>query len=394
MGLIKAAIGATSGVLADQWRDYFYCNAMDAEILATKGHKRISDRSSNTKSDDNIISNGSIIAVNEGQCVIIVDQGKVTDICAEPGVFIYDSSTEPSIFYGSIDNKITIPLKQIGERLGFGGDPGQDQRVYFFNMKEIIGNKFGTAVPIPFRVVDSNIGLDIDIAIKCNGVFSYRLVNPLLFYSNVCGNIEEDYSREQLEGQLKSELLSTLQPALTELAESGIRYSAIPNSTTDLCIILRQMLSTQWRDLRGIEIASIGINSISASDECIGVIQQLQTASVMRDPTMAAASIVAAQSDAMRIAAANDGGAFAGFTGVGFANLAGGMTAQRLFDQTSKPMSVPPEEWICVCGHASTGSFCSYCGKPRSDSKWICRCGEGAVGNYCSHCGAPRCNVS
>ena len=192
MGLLKAGTGAVGGVLADQWREFFYCDSLDANVLAAKGQKRTSahGRSSNTKGEDNIISDGSIVAVNEGQCMIIVEQGAVVEVCAEPGEFVFESSSEPSVFAGNLGDSIRRSFETLGRRFTFGGDTGRDQRIYFFNTKEIVGNKYGTASPVPFRVVERNIGLDVDIAVRCNGEYSYRLVDPLLFYKNVCGNIQ------------------------------------------------------------------------------------------------------------------------------------------------------------------------------------------------------------
>lgn len=194
MGLLKAGIGAASGVLADSWREYFYCDSLDAGTLAVKGEKRTGGRSSNTRGEDNIISNGSIIAVNEGQFMIIVEQGAIVEACGEAGEFVFDASTEPSLFFGSAGEGLVDRLKasfeRVGSRFTFGGDTGKDQRVYYFNTKEIMGNKYGTATPVPFRVVDTNIGLDVDISVRCNGEYSYRIVDPLMFYKNVCGNVE------------------------------------------------------------------------------------------------------------------------------------------------------------------------------------------------------------
>ena len=211
------------GTLADQWKEFFYCEAIDKDTLVVKGQKRISGRSSNTKGNDNIISNGSGIAVADGQCMIIVEQGKVVEVCAEPGEFTYDSSTEPSIFTGKLGQSLKETFKTIGKRFTYGGDTGKDQRVYYFNTKELIDNKFGTANPIPFRVVDRNIGLDIDVSVRCNGIYSYRIVNPLLFYTNVCGNVESAYSRSEIDNQLKTEFVSALQPAFAKISQRNPR---------------------------------------------------------------------------------------------------------------------------------------------------------------------------
>ena len=203
MGLIKAGLGAVGGTLADQWKEFFYCESLDKDVMMTKGQKRVGNRSSNKKASDNIISNGSGIVVADGQCMIIVEQGKIVEVCAEPGEFTYDTSTEPSIFSGSFGEGIKETFKTIGKRFTYGGDTGKDQRVYYFNTKELIDNKFGTQNPVPFRVVDRNIGLDIDISIRCNGVYSYKIIDPLLFYTNVAGNVGDEYTRDQIDGQLK-----------------------------------------------------------------------------------------------------------------------------------------------------------------------------------------------
>lgn len=401
MGLIKAIGGAVSGVLADQWKEYFYCEAIGTDVLVTKGQKRISDtRSSNTKAEDNIISNGSIIAVNEGQCMIVVEQGKVVEVCAEPGEFVYDTSTEPSIFFGGLGEGIVNTFKTIGKRFTGGGDTLKDQRVYFFNTKEIVGNKYGTPSAVPFRVVDKNIGLDIDIAIRCHGEYSYKLVDPLLFFTNVCGNVQEDYRRETIDSMLKTELMTALQPAFSKISDLGIRYSAIPGHTEELSNALNEVLSKKWTEARGIAVASFGVSSVKASEEDEKMIKELQKSAVMRDPTMAAAAIVGAQADAMRGAASNEGGSMAGFIGLGMAQQAGGVNAQNLYamggnqagnvnaQQTAAP---EPGTWTCTCGAVNKGKFCTECAKPKpAEAGWTCACGALNKGKFCQECGKPR----
>ena len=323
MGLIKAGIGALGGTLADQWKEFFYCESMPKEVLVTKGQKRVGGRSSNTKGSDNIISNGSGIAVADGQCMIIVEQGKVVEVCAEPGEFTYDTSTEPSIFAGSLGESIKETFKTIGKRFTYGGDTGKDQRVYYFNTKELIDNKFGTPNPIPFRVVDSKIGLDLDVSVRCSGVYSYKIADPLLFYTNVCGNVEKEYSRDELDSQLKTEFVSALQPAFGRLSDLELRPNQIVTHNTDLENAMNAALSEKWGALRGLKVVSIAIGSVTLPDEDAEMIKQAQRVAIMRDPTMAAATLVGAQADAMKTAAGNQAGAMTGFMGMGMAMKCG-----------------------------------------------------------------------
>ncbi len=392
MGLIKAGIGAVGGVLADQWKEFFYCDAIDQEVLAVRGQKQIGSRSSNTKGNDNIISNGSGIAVADGQCMMIVEQGKVVELCAEPGEFIYDTSTEPSIFTGKLSKNILEVLKTIGKRFTYGGDTGKDQRVYYFNTKEIVGNKYGTQNPIPFRVVDTNIGMDIDVAVRCNGVFSYKIDNPPLFYTNVCGNFTDEYRRSSLDEQLKTELLTALQPAFAKISELGIRYSALPAHTTEITESLKEILSEQWTELRGITIVSFGLNSATISDEDAALIKDYQQKAALRDPAMGAAVMTGAYAQAMQDAAKNEAGAMTGFMGMGFAaNSGAGNNIQGMYQMAADQKANAPAAggWTCGCGTANTGKFCSNCGKPQPSS-WTCSCGTTNTGKFCSNCGNPQ----
>ncbi len=401
MGLIKAGIGALGGTLADQWKEFFYCESMPKEVLVTKGQKRISSRSSNTKGNDNIISNGSGIAVADGQCMIIVEQGKVVEVCAEPGEFTYDTSTEPSIFSGNLGNSIKETFKTIGKRFTYGGDTGKDQRVYYFNTKELIDNKFGTPNPIPFRVVDSKIGLDIDVSVRCSGVYSYKIADPLLFYTNVCGNVEREYTRDELDGQLKTEFISALQPAFGKLSDMEMRPNQIVSHNTELEDAMNTALSTKWGELRGLKVVSIALGSVTLPDEDAEMIKQAQRTAIMRDPTMAAATLVGAQADAMKSAAANENGAMTGFMGMGMAmNAGGGMNAQNLFSmgqqqqaqQQNAPAQPSDGSWKCACGTTATGKFCPECGRqrPAEEDSWTCSCGSVNKSKFCQNCGAKK----
>ena len=398
MGLIKAALGAAGGVMADQWLEYFYCDSLPENVMAVKGQKRSSGRSSNTRGSDNIISNGSVIAVADGQCMIIVDQGKVTEFCAEPGEFKYDASTEPSLFYGKLGKNILDTFKNIGKRFTFGGEAPKDQRVYYFNTKELIGNKYGTPSPVPFRVVDQRAGIDIDIAIRCFGEYSYRICDPILFYTNVCGNVSGDYTRDRLESQLKTELLTALQPAFAKISEQGIRYSALPGHTMEMADALNDVLSSKWRNLRGLEIVSFGVSSVKASEEDEAMLKELQRNAAFMDPTRAAAHLVGAQASAMQAAANNqNAGPAMAFMGMNMAGQAGGVNAQSLYQMGAQQQAAPAAAgWTCACGQSGiTGKFCPNCGKPKpapapAAGSWTCSCGATATGKFCPECGKPR----
>lgn len=415
MGLIKAGLGAIGSTFADQWKEFFYCEAIPKEVLMCKGQKRIGGRSSNKKGSDNIISNGSGIAVADGQCMMIVEQGRVVEVCAEPGEFTYDTSSEPSIFAGSLGESILQTFQTIGKRFTYGGDTGKDQRVYYFNTKELIDNKFGTPNPIPFRVVDSKIGLDLDVSVRCSGVYSYKIANPLLFYTNVCGNVEREYTRDELDSQLKTEFISALQPAFGQLSELELRPNQIVSHNAELEKAMNQALSEKWEELRGLRVVSIALGSVTLPDEDAEMIKQVQRSAVMRDPSMAAAALVGAQADAMKAAASNQAGAMNGFVGMGMAANAGGMNIQNLYamgqqqqqqqyqpqqqfqqQMQSAPAPTPAaDSWQCTCGNVTTGKFCPECGakRPEMNSHFRCAaCGwEGAdmakPPKFCPECG-------
>lgn len=404
MGLIKAIGGAAGGVMADQWKEYFYCEALPAEVLVVKGRKKVTGRSSNTKGDENIITSGSVIAVADGQCMLIVDQGKVAEVCAEPGEYRYDASTEPSVFAGSLGESIGQVFRNIGKRFTFGGEAPKDQRIYYFNTKEITGNKYGTPNPIPFRVVDERAGIDLDIGIRCFGVYSYKITNPLLFYTNVCGNVSEDYERETIDEQLKGELLTALQPAFARIGESGVRYSTLPAHTGEIAKALNEELSGQWKDVRGIEIGTFTIASVKATEEDEKMIKEMQRDASYMDPSRAASALTRAQADAMKMAASNTGaGPAMAFMGMGMAGQAGGANIQNLYamgqqqaaQQTQEQQPVQQaasQGWACSCGHTgNTGKFCMECGSPKPAADgWTCSCGTVNKGKFCQECGKPK----
>ena len=432
MGLLQVGTSAAKSVLADQWREYFYCPALGNDVLVKKGENKRTKRGFNTKGSDNIISNGSVIAVNEGQCMMIVDQGAIVEVCAQAGEFVFDTSSEPSIFYGSLKEGIAGSFKQFGKRFTMGGETGKDQRIYFFNTKEILGNKYGTANPVPFRVVDQNIGLDIDIAIRCHGEYAYRITDPILFYKNICGNVSSEFTRDQIDSQLKSELLTALQPAFATISGMGIRYSALPGHAAELADALNQILSEKWGGRYGIEISAFGVNSVKAPEEDEKMIKELQRNAAFRNPTMAAAQLIGAQSAAMQAAAANkNAGPMMAFAGMNMAANAGGANAQSLFamGQQETGQNQGSGTGFGAAGAQTTGMGFGAAGtqttgmgfgaagaqsagagfgaagtgfgqaagqgteaaKEAAVQSWTCSCGaSGNTGKFCVECGKPK----
>ena len=421
MGLIRAGIGALGGVLADQWKEFFCCEALDMDTLVVKGQKRISGRSSNTKGSDNIISNGSGIAVADGQCMIIVEQGKVVEVCAEPGEYTYDTSTEPSIFAGSFGESLKNTFKAVGKRFTYGGDTGKDQRVYYFNTKEIMGNKFGTPSPIIFEVMNKNLGMSRTVNVRCNGVYSYTISDPLLFYTRVCGNVEQAYTRDIIDEQLKAEFVSALQPAFGALAELELRPAQIPAKANELKKAMNEALQAEWVD-RGIAVAKIALNPITLNPEDMKKIQEMEDSMTYgQNAFMMGGRMTTATANAMETAAGNSAGAMTGFMGMGMAGgaMGGGFNqaqnfyqmgmqqqqqqmaqqqAQQLVDAQAQAMAnaaaAPADGWKCSCGATATGKFCPECGakkpEPLAAGGWKCSCGATATGKFCPECGSPK----
>ena len=408
MGLIKAGIGALGGVLADQWKEFFYCDSLENDVLMVKGQKRVGGRSSNTKGSDNVISNGSGIAVADGQCMIIVEQGKVVEVCAEPGEFTYDSSTEPSIFSGKLGDTIKETFKTVGKRFTYGGDTGKDQRVYYFNTKEILDNKFGTPNPFMFEVVNKRLGLTRTVQVRCNGIYSYKIVDPLLFYTKIAGNVGDEYRREEIDNQLKTEFISALQPAFAMLTELELRPAQIPAHTTELKDALNKALAIEWTQRRGISVESIALNPITLTEEDMKKINQMEDAATMgSNPFMMAGRMTDAQATAMEAAANNPNGAMMGFMGMNMAMGAnGGFNAQQMYQagmqqQMAQQQAAPAQPapttpaqggWKCACGATANGKFCPDCGspKPAEAEGWTCSCGAVNKGKFCQNCGSPK----
>lgn len=434
MGLIKVAKNVVESMLADQWREYFYCSALPGDILVKKGQrKNTGGRNGNKKGSEDVITNGSIIAVNEGQCMLIVDQGGVVDLCAVAGEYTFDSSTEPSLLYGDLSENVKKTMETAFRRFTFGGNTGKDQRVYFINTLEIMDNLFGTASPMPFLYVDDRIGIELEVDIKFNGTYSFRITDPLLFYKNVCGNVQDSYMRSKLQSTMKAELMQAMQPALAKLGDLRIRVSDIPKHTLDLTEELNRQLSEKWGETRGIEVVSLNMNAPTMAQEMRDKINEAQMDVAYMNADMRMARASKASSQAMIDAANNSAGSERGTMGMGMAMMLGGEIGNMLAGNGRNPMyqnaggyggqqngqgqymqqngqgqymgqnpqgqyrqpagaAAPKLGWKCKCGYADNkGRFCAECGSPKPvDAGWTCSCGGVNQGRFCTSCGSRK----
>ncbi len=402
MGLIRAIFNAASGTLADQWVDFIACDSLSSDILMSPGKRKMLERSGNTWFTDNIISNGSKINVADGQCMLICENGAIVDFCAEPGQYVYNNNTQPSLF-GAGFKDLGATFQQIGKRFAAGGAPTDEQMIFFINTKEIIGNKIGFG-NIPFR--DSEF--QFTIKVQGFGVYSFKIVNPLLFYKNVVGNKSEEYTKDELIAQMKAEVIASLQPALGKIASQRVAYDQLINFPLEIGNALNEAMSAEWRDLRGIEIVKLAIESITVDNDSAKKIEQFQEARILSNPAMAAGRLVSGTAGAMETAAGNQAGAMTGFMGMGFAQNAGGlsnggldslykMAGQQQSNISAQKSAEPKSDsnensWICSCGTKSNGNFCSKCGnkKPQEIAGWECICGAINMGKFCSACGSKK----
>ena len=420
LGIWEAAKSTFGGQLGDQYLEFFECPSIDNDVLMVKGRRRITKNSKNRNGEDNIITNGSVIAVNEGQCMIIVDQGQIVEFCAQPGEFVYDTSKEPSLLYGKLGENVKGSVNTYLRRIQFGGDTGRDQRIYFFNLKEIYDNPFGTASPIPFRVVDNRIGLDLDTTVRCHGVYTFKIVDPILFYKNVAGNQADRYTKDLLISHLKQAVATSLAPALAEVSALGIRYNEVSKYPKEIGEALNKQLTAEWVEKRGIAVIDVALQTPKLSDEDEAMIKELQKTAVYTNPAMAAAFEIQSKGEAWKIGAANSGGAVHGFAGLG---MMGGMpgSSGSAFDVLQNtqaqnpymaqqqqaqqqnmafgavaapaPQAAPVAGWTCTCGATgNTGKFCMECGAKRVEPAvgWTCSCGAVNTGKFCVECGTKK----
>lgn len=386
MGLIKAIFGSALGTIADEWLEYIYCDSLTDDVLMQKGHARVGNHSGNTDRDSNIISDGSKIAVNEGQCMLVVENGKIIDFCAEPGGYLYNTGTEPSLFDDS-EYWLKESFQKMGQRFKSGGQAMNDQRVYFVNKKEILNNKVGVG-EVPFRDGEFNLTL----MLKAFGTYTFRIKDPIVFYTNICANVPEAYMKSSLERQLREEMQSVLIPQIGKLGTKKISYDQIPLMTEELVVEMNRSLNEKWREKRGIEIDTLVLTKIVPDEASVEKIRELQESSVYAGQTrMLGARIGAASASAMEDAANNTGGAVTGFMGMNMAMGAGGINANELLSSAD---AQPEAEgrWKCECGTENDMLFCAECGRkrPQTPVMWKCECGFENKGKFCVRCGKAK----
>lgn len=352
MGLIKAALGSLVGTIQETWKDYFVCDSLSDNVLMIKGVKNGGSGSGE------IITDGSGIVVNEGQCALIIEEGKILEVAAEPGKYTFYSSESPSVFDGGFEG-IKNTFKEMLGRFTYEGEVNKSQRVYYVNTKEIMGNMFGTPAPIPFRIIDKNINLDVEMPVRCNGEYTFKIVNPLVFYQNIAGNKADYYTKEDLVAQMKAEMLTALQPAFAKIAAAGVRYSEVPAHVGELTAALKDELDNKWIANRGIAFESISVNSVTMDPENEKKLVDIQMAAVNKDPNMLNATLATAAADAMRDAANNPNGAMNGFVGMNMAQ-----NAMNAFAATSNNNTAGAAAYCPKCGKAvgADDMYCSGCG--------------------------------
>ncbi|NBK96837.1 MAG: SPFH domain-containing protein [Erysipelotrichia bacterium] len=391
MGLIKAAFDGARKTLADQWLEYYYCETLSNDVLIKKGSKVV-NTGSNTKGSENIITNGSGFAINEGQGLLIVEDGKIVEFSMEPGRFTWEESSEPSLFDRGFKG-LAESFKTFGTRFKHGGSEAKDQRVYYVNIKEILDNKFGSASPMPYKDPTYR-----GIYIRYFGQYSFKISDPIRFYTNIAGNVENEYTKTELMSQCQAEFVNAIDTALAKCSDEGYQFNDLPKKQMEIAAFMNDALDEVWHQKRGLEIEMVAIEKVTPDDESRARIEKIDDAIMLSDQRVAAGRLAQAQATAMENASANEAGAMQGFLGMGFAAQAGGMNTGNLFANTQPQENNPlfnqnntqSEQWTCACGKVNDSKFCSECGKAKPSATWTCSCGNENQGNFCSQCGHKK----
>lgn len=392
MGLIKAAMGAIGGTLGDSWLDAMEADQMsDTTVFTRAVLKNQSSRSSNKKGTEDVISNGSVIHVYPNQFMLLVDGGKIVDYTAEPGYYKVDNKGAPSLFNGDFGDS----LKDVWERFKFGGTPSYSQKAYFINLQEIKGIKFGT----PNAVNYFDNFYNSELFLRAHGTYSIKITNPILFYGEAIPKNADRVDINDINEQYLSEFLNAFSAALNRMSADNIRISHVASRSVELARYMANELDEEWKKLRGFEVQSVGIASISYDEESKKLIEMRNQGAMLSDPAVREGYVQGSVARGFEAAGSNASGSATAFMGMGMGanasgNLFGAMSETNRTQMQANGHAAPAvsgDIWKCSCGAENTGKFCSECGKKRPEtSTWKCTCGAENIGNFCSACGAKR----
>lgn len=390
MGLIKAAVSSVTGVLSDSWKEVVEPDDMTAETLLVKGVTV--KRGSNKKGTDNYITNGSVIHVYPNTLMLLLDGGRIVDYSAQEGYYEVNNSSAPSLFNGDLEGT----LKDTWERFKFGGTPSQKQYVYYINTAEIKGIKFGTRNPVQYFDNFYNA----ELFLRAHGSYSIKITDPIKFFTEFSPKGTGRIEIRNLSEQLFNEFMDALQSAINQMSVDGVRISQITSKSRELSKYMADTLDADWTDLRGIEICSVGLASISYDEESKNLINMRNKGAMMSDPTVREGFVQTSIAQGMQAAGSNKGGAGNAFMAMGMGmNSAGGFmsaasqtnAAQMQQQAQQQAQTAAQDGWKCSCGTVNTGNFCSGCGsKKPENSSWKCSCGTVNTGNFCSNCGSKK----
>ncbi len=434
MGIIKAAAGAIGGGLADQWLEVIEPDEMGDQTVFTAG--RAVRKGANTKGSSNTVSNGSVIHVYPNQFMMLVDGGRVIDYTAEEGYYKVNTSSLPSLFNGQFGET----LKESFNRIRYGGVTPGAQKVYYINLQEIKGIKFGTRTPVNYFDNFYNA----ELFLRAHGTYSIKITDPLLFYSEVIPKNADRVDVDAINEQYLAEFLEALQTSINQMSADGIRISFVASKGRELGRYMADTLDTDWKKMRGMEIQAVGIASISYTEESQRLINLRNQGAMLSDPSIREGYVQGAVAEGLRSAGSNSAGAMAGYMGMGFGMQGGGGFMQAAsaanlqqmqqqsgqtavgagqaamgagqvpagmgqvpagmnqipagmgevsagMGQTAAGAGQAPLSWTCGCGQVNSGKFCTECGSPRAQAaSWTCSCGQVNSGKFCSECGKPR----
>lgn len=404
MGLIRAVMSAGGSVLADQWKEYFQVDSMSNDQLVVKAHKKTRG---NNKGGDDIISNGSCVAVGDGQVALIVEDGKIVEFCAEPGRFIWDSSSEPSMFCGGFFKGLADSFAKFGERFTFGGDRAKTQRVYYVNTKEIMDNKFGTTTPMVYDDPYYKTALYI----RYFGQFSFRIMDPIVFFTSISGSVSESFSRDSLMDMCKDEFMTALDSAFALLSADGVKFSQIPVKQREIAKYMSTTLDEEWMARRGMDVISVAISKVTPDEKSRQRIEEFDMNVMHSSPDAMAGGLAYSQMQAMQKAASNSAGAMTGFMGLGMMGNVMGNNAQAQAELLNTARQINgganssttagannSTDWKCSCGTVNNGKFCANCGSAKpvqntDNTSWTCSCGSVNSGKFCPNCGGAKPSI-